>query len=283
MANLLDAIKYFVENKNYKVSGRTTTHGGSVMNALGDNLEDYIVDLYAKSLNDTDKTTRDAKIKEVFSYIGNSTTPPDAMLWGSDAIEVKKIGGNSQIQLNSSYPKQKLYSNDEHLCSRCVECEEWTEKDMLYVVGIVPDNVHIKSLFFVYGFVYAAENFVYDNIVEHMKKGIEEIEGPVFAKTKELGRVNQIDLLKRTNLRLRGMYLMDNPWKSFNIQAIEQDKKIVMYALIPTTKYETFNNKQMFEEFCDTIDTLTISDIEVSDPTYCDKTIECKMITYYEE
>ena len=112
-------------------------------------------------------------------------------------------------------------------------------------------------------------------------KGIEEIEGPVFAKTKELGRVNQIDLLKRTNLRLRGMYLMDNPWNAFNIQAIEQDKEIVMYALIPTTKYNSFDNTQMFEDFCDTIGTMFIRDVEVPDPTYANQTIECKMITFY--
>jgi hypothetical protein len=281
MANILNALIELVANNTYIVSGRTTTHGGSVMNALGDNLEDYVVDLFAGTLNETDKDKRDNKINSIFSYIGNSTNPPDAMLKGGDAIEVKKIKGDSQLQLNSSYPKHKLYKNDTHICDRCRTCETWEEKDMLYVVGIVPDDKKIKSLFFTYGLTYAAKNEVYDNIVKQMKKGIEEIDGPVFAETKELGRVNQIDLLKRTNLRLRGMYLMENPWNAYGMQAIERDKEIVVYALIPTMKYNSFDNVQMFEDFCDTIGTMTIRDVEVPDPTYPNKTIECKKITFY--
>lgn len=280
MRNILNAIIEFVGNNTYIVNGRATIHGGSVMNALGDNLEDYIVDLFAGTLNESDKDKRSTQINNVFSYIGNSTNPPDAMIKAGDAIEVKKIKGDSQLQLNSSYPKHKLYKNDTHLCDRCRTCETWEVKDMLYVVGIVPNDVKIKSLFFTYGLTYAAENEVYENIVKQMKKGIEEIDGPVFAETKELGRVNQIDLLKRTNLRLRGMYLMDNPWNAYGYPISVNGKELTMYALIPEEKYNSFDNVQMFEEYCATMKEMKIENVEVPDPTYEDKKVKCKLITF---
>lgn len=66
-------------------------------------------------------------MSEVFSYLGNNSNPPDAMLRNGDAIEVKKIESlSSALTLNSSM-----------ISTACREAEQWSEKDMIYVVGVV--------------------------------------------------------------------------------------------------------------------------------------------------
>lgn len=57
---------------------------------MGESLEEYIKDLFAGVLDVTSDEIRDALIQNAFSYTGNQNNPPDAMLWGGDAIEIKK-------------------------------------------------------------------------------------------------------------------------------------------------------------------------------------------------
>ena len=59
-------------------------------NNAGDALEEYIKDLFAGTF-DFAETERLEKLSQVFSYLGNNSNPPDAMLRCGDAIEVKKI------------------------------------------------------------------------------------------------------------------------------------------------------------------------------------------------
>ena len=79
---------------------------------MGLTLENYIKDIFAEKLYEKDEAKRNLKISQTFSYGGNSNNPPDLILKNGDAIEVKKIENkNSQIALNSSYPKNKIYSS----------------------------------------------------------------------------------------------------------------------------------------------------------------------------
>ena len=77
---------------------------------MGVALEEFVKNAFADCFDCNEKTVIQAQSK-VFSYLGNSNNPPDAMLRGSDAIEIKKLTsiGNTQMQLNSSYPKNKLH------------------------------------------------------------------------------------------------------------------------------------------------------------------------------
>lgn len=76
-----------------------------------------------------------------FSYLGNQNNPPDVILKGGDAIEIKKIQSKSSaIALNSSYPKNKLYSNDPRITKACKNSEVWKVKDMIYVIGVTNDK-----------------------------------------------------------------------------------------------------------------------------------------------
>ncbi len=57
------------------------------------------------------------------------------MIRGGDAIEVKKIQSRgSSISLNSSYPKNRLYSESTQITKECKECEDWEQKDILYII-----------------------------------------------------------------------------------------------------------------------------------------------------
>lgn len=79
--------------------------GKNRINNVGDALERYVQDLFIDGfgLNEND---RNIKIAEHFSYLGNSSNPPDMMLKGGDAIEVKKIESkNSDLALNLAIPK----------------------------------------------------------------------------------------------------------------------------------------------------------------------------------
>ena len=72
------------------------------------------------------------------------------ILRNNDAIEIKKLEShNTAIALNSSYPKSKLFSNSSMITTACRNCEEnWTVKDMLYVIGNVPKNTNGITNFF---------------------------------------------------------------------------------------------------------------------------------------
>ena len=93
--------------------------GKNRANTAGDALEEYIKDLFADSF-DLNEAQRLQRQSEVFSYLGNDRNPPDAMLRGGDAIEVKKIETDTAaLALNSSYPKHILSKDNLMLSSAC--------------------------------------------------------------------------------------------------------------------------------------------------------------------
>ena len=148
------------------------------------------------------------------------------MIHGGDAIEVKKIINlNAAIALNSSYPKDKLYINSPMITSHCRNSEKWEIKDIIYAIGIL-NKEKLQALWFVYGDCYAAEQTIYRRIKDAVSNAINnntlDIE---LAETKEIGRVNRIDPLGITSLRIRGMWHIENPIKTFNyITNIEPGK-----------------------------------------------------------
>lgn len=237
--NLLRAIVNLTED----VENRLREQGRSVnrANAQGEALEEYIKDLFAETRECEDDLER-AKIHEgVFSYLGNANNPPDIILKNGDAIEVKKITSfTADLALNSSYPKAKLFSNSPMITQACRECEEWEEKDIIYIIGIIRSE-KIKQLIFIYGIDYAASNEVYDKIKTVISKGIKEIEGVEFTETKELGKVKKVDPLGITDLRIRGMWHISNPLKVYNyIYKIEETEKLNFVAIINEEKFNSF-------------------------------------------
>ncbi|MEA2048214.1 MAG: NgoPII family restriction endonuclease [Campylobacterota bacterium] len=144
MSNIIKAFINILNNPQLELidfySGRNR------MNNSGQALERYVQDAFAGTINEQDEARRLDILSEVYSYEGNQNNPPDLMLRGSDAIEVKKLQSkNSAIALNGSYPKSKLFSNSPMLTTACRECEDWREKDIIYAVGYT-SNSRLKSL-----------------------------------------------------------------------------------------------------------------------------------------
>lgn len=283
MSNILTAIKAIVENSSLEVSENSQGSVQNRANQMGAALEDYVKNAFANCLGQDSRSVIQAH-NNTFSYLGNSTNPPDAMLKGSDAIEIKKLQtlGTSQLQLNSSYPKKKLYSDNTKICNACRECEDWEEKDMLYVVGQV-NNQELQNIFFIYGDLYCDAHEIYENIENVIRKGLESLDGVELAETNELGRINKVDHLGISDLRVRGMWLIKSPFLQFDYLTEEEeinDYTFKLMALIPEDKYNNFPNVEEFEEFCN-FNGVSISDEKIKDPQNPANIIKSKLITYY--
>ena len=278
--NIIDAIIEIVESPQYKLQEYSTSHNRA--NSMGEALEEYIKDAFAGTIGERDDAIRNKKLNQTFSYLGNQNNPPDSMLKNcGDAIEVKKIESpNAALALNSSYPKAKLFSDSTMISNECRECEEWTSRDMIYAVGVLSGN-DLKSLALVYGSEYCANKDVYEKIRTAIKDGVESIEGIEFAETSELGRVNRVDPLGITYLRVRGMWHIENPFVTFKyIYKRKEEKKFTLMAIINEEKFNSFSNNSALVELSKQIDSLQIEDKEIKDPNNPAKLHNVKLITY---
>ena len=262
--NILRAIINLVKTPKYELKEFYTNHNRA--NSMGDALEEYIKDIFAGTYTITDEQKRLKMISESFSYLGNNSNPPDAMLKNGDAIEVKKIeNNNSSLALNSSYPKHKLYADSPMISIHCKDAEDWNEKDIIYAVGVV-DNNKLLNLSFVYGLDYCASEETYTKIKTKIKDGVEAIPGVEFAETRELGRVNKVDPLGITYLRVRGMWGIENPWTVFKyVYEKDLNSEFNFFSIINEEIYSEFN-KEDRKEFEDFVNNSDLSMIKIKNP-----------------
>lgn len=239
MSNLLIAIRNIVDKPIVKVSA--FYKGRNRANSVGAAFENYVQDIFANSF-DLDTQARIVRHAEVFSYLGNQNNPPDLILKNGDAIETKKVQSpNSALALNSSYPKSKLYSDSPMLTNECKKCEkDWVEKDIVYVVGHTDDD-DLRYIWLVYGDCFSADKEVYERIKSTISNGITEIPAVEFTETNELGKVKKVDPLGITDLRIRGMWHIENPNKVFSyLQANNPEATFQMFCLMKTEKFNSF-------------------------------------------
>lgn len=240
MTNLLNAIKTIVDNPIPDLV--SYYQGRNRINSVGDALECFIKDLFADTLSETDQYNKMIRYSELFSYIGNQNNPPDLILKNGDAVEVKKIESlRSGIALNSSYPKSKLFSDNPLITNNCRNCEDWKEKDVIYAIGVAEEK-KLKLLWLIYGDCYAADREVYERIQNAIASGIRKIQDVDFSETRELGRVNKVDPLGITYLRIRGMWGIQNPILVYNYIDfnLKNNKNLQIVALMRETKYLSF-------------------------------------------
>jgi len=279
MPNIINAIINLVNNPVYEI--RKTYASNNRANSAGDALEEYVKDLFSGTFNIKNKAQRLRKISEVFSYLGNATNPPDALLKNGDAIEVKKIeSNNSVLALNSSYPKQKLYSDSTMISNACKIAEKWSEKDMIYIIGVVQKD-NLKHLSMVYGLDYCASLETYEGLKTKIKEGIKLIPHIELTETNELAKLNKIDPLEITYLRIRGMWGIENPWEAFNyVYQRDMEKKFNFMCIINEDKWKQFENTgELLELECNNKN-LCISDIEVKNPDNPAQLRKAKLITF---
>lgn len=279
MANLLDAIINIINNNQFELREYAESHNRA--NNMGEALEEYVKDAFADTFQEKNLNKRNLILSKNFSYLGNQNNPPDSILIDGDAIEVKKIeNSTANLALNSSYPKKKLFNDDQMITSACRNCENWQEKDILYAVGEV-NAQRLKSLSFVYGIDYCASREVYERIKHTIKSGVEGIKGVEFSETKELGRVNRVDPLGITYLRVRGMWGIENPNQAFRyIYTIDPIKKFNLMAIINNEKYNKFDNRSKFESYLRTNKSIKMRDVSILNPDNPAKTVKAKLISF---
>ncbi len=283
MANLIKVIIHLVENSISDLQDRSK--GNNRVNDMGDSLEAFIADIFADTLGESDESIRVKKHSQVFSYLGNANNPPDLVVRDGDAIQVKKIKSfKSEIPLNSSYPKSKLFATDPMITKKCrvVDGGKWT-KDLLYIIGIVQKK-KLKRLWLIGGDCYAADSKVYKRIKETISKGVREIPLVEFSETKELGRVNKVDPLGITYLRIRGMWGISNPANVYNYLNIDYNEKanLQVFTIITTEKYYSFPQEDLdlIKKMAVEVTDLEIRDIQIKSPNNPADLIDAKLITY---
>lgn len=204
------------------------------------------------------------------------------ILRNSDAVEVKKIENlSSDLALNSSYPKNKLYANSYMITKACRECEAWEIKDILYITGVAKDE-NLTHLFAVYGNSYAAEREIYEHIKSSIKDGVEATPDIEFSQTKELGRINRVDPMVITYLRLRGMWHKKNPFENFSYvkkvrEILEKQAKFSFLAIVNDEKFSNFENVNLLIYNSK----IKIEDILVKNPNNPAKLQKAKLIYFW--
>ena len=228
-----------------------------------------------------DEQERMKKYNEVFSWLGNQNHPPDIIIKGGDAIEVKKTqSANSDLALNSSYPKFNIQASSPMITKECRNCEDWKEKDLIYCVGHTTDDT-INTLWMVYGSIYAAKHETYQIIKKKITDGINEIPNVELSETNELGRVNKVDPLGITNLRIRGMWQIQNPRRVFNYLHIKENNLFELVAIIPLAKYNSFSDESRKKvEDLASKENVIIKNTNVKDPNNPANLIEAKLIVF---
>lgn len=278
MTNILESIVNIAQNPIYAI--RSHYSGRNRVNNIGEALETFVKDAFVNTIQTEDELEKMRRYNEEFSWLGNQNHPPDLMIKNGDAIEVKKIQSPlNDLALNSSYPKSTLLSSSKLITNDCRNCEDWKEKDLLYSIGYI-DNEELKSLFFVYGNIYAANHDIYEIIKEKISSGIKEIPNVEFAESKELGRVNRVDPLGITNLRIRGMWQIQNPKKVFDYILNNEKVKFELTAIIPISKYNSFpiESRNKLENL--SIDNFLITNSKVKNPNNPATLLDVKLITF---
>jgi len=280
--NILTAIHNIISFRNNDLKNYASTYLNRI-NAVGEQLEFYIKDSIADAFKLKDAKKQQAHSK-AFSYLGNQNNPPDMIVKGGDAFEIKKIESPSaSLALNSSPPKDKLLSDDKRITGACRKCEgtSWKEKDLFYVIGHTAGG-KIKYLFFVHGACYAADHSVYDKVHNPIKKEVDSIiDSMGFEKgeTVEIGKVKRVDPLGITELRIRGMWQIENPFKVYaDFCKIKDGNKFNLFALMTKEKYDFFpkEDRRKLEANKD----ISVRDVKIKDPNNTAKNIEAKLITF---
>lgn len=280
--NIIRAILNIVEYGEYDL-GKYATTSRIRINAVGDQLEYYVKDAIASSFYLAPEG-KNAAYQRVLSYTGTQNHPPDFMIRGGDAFEIKKLESFAgSIQLNSSPPRAKLRADDPMITAECKNCESpsWAEKDLFYAIGAVIGS-KLECLTFVQGACYAAENNYYGKILRELKNNVDSALDSLNlekdSSTKELGRVNNADPLGISLLRVRGVWIIKNPLKVFEEELRYSENKFNLFAIIEKGKYDSFPKEDTAE--LEINKNIIKREIKIKDPNTSGKTMDAILISF---
>ncbi|MDX2255143.1 MAG: NgoPII family restriction endonuclease [Pseudanabaenaceae cyanobacterium bins.39] len=155
---------------------------------------------------------------------------------------------------------------------------------MIYAIGVVPKTRNnLKTLWLIYGDCFAADKNIYERIRNGVCEGINQIEGIEFALTNEIARVNKVDPLGITYLRVRGMWGIENPINVFNYLNLNDylNNNFSLICILQKQKYLSLpaNSIKQIQELHDQ-NILTIKDIQIKSPNNPANLLEAKTIIY---
>ena len=242
-------------------------------------LEEFIKDIFCDTVNLTNINEKLKIQNQKLSWQWSLNNPPDLILRDGDAIEVKKLGSETSISLNSSHPKDKIYSNDSRILPACRNCENWTVKDMIYAIGVVKED-SISNLWLIYGDCFAAERDIYDRTFNSITNAFTTNSQLKFSPTNELWRVNNVDPLGITYFRIRGMWWIEHPSKVFDYLPIAKEGDFVVNVLMLKSKYLSFPIEDR-----NTLEALSsrdtkILEVEIKSPNNPVRLLEAVLITF---
>ncbi|HLC32177.1 MAG TPA: NgoPII family restriction endonuclease [Candidatus Nanoarchaeia archaeon] len=252
------------------------------INAVGEQLEFYIKDAIASSFT-LPQNKKEEEYSKIFSWLGNQNHPPDIIIKNSDAFEIKKIESlKSSLALNSSPPKDKLLAEDIRITADCKKCDggNWKEKELFYVIGNAKGSV-VNYLFLVHGTCYAAKHEVYEKVHEPIKKEVDSVLdslGLEKGETVELGKVKRVDPLGITELRIRGMWSIENPINFFKDLCKLEENKFHLFAILRKEKYLSYPKEDIKE--IESTKSISVKDVKIKDPNNPAKLVEAKLIAF---
>ena len=275
--NILEAILNLSRCEDFSLTN-TEENVNNIVSDEGKPLEKFV---RASFCGRPDSEESENVSKDVFCYEGGVNNPPDAMIRNQgDAIEIKKIESKmGGIQLNSSLPKQKLFSSDKMITDDAKTCENWESRDMLYVVGYVSNN-NIRYLFFVYGDCIFRENQFYEDKFNAIKEALGSLDIEELDQTgNEYGTLKNVDGLNiNTNMRLRPLNSFDNPLKIFSdIVKLENEDNFSMFTIMRDAKYETFMPEIRREIENSGVD---VRDSTINDPDNQEQKVKIKILSF---
>ena len=164
------------------------------------------------------------------------------------------------------------------ITNACRTCEEWDEKDIIYTIGYTDDN-NLKSLWLVYGDCFCADKEIYERIKNTISDGINSIPNVEFTQTNELGKVKKVDPLGITDLRIRGMWHIANPNKTFEyIYRFDDEATFQVICLMKLDKYNSMPKEDI--DLIESLDDVVIMDVKIKNPNNPVRLLDAKLLVF---
>ncbi|MCQ2145930.1 MAG: NgoPII family restriction endonuclease [Bacteroidales bacterium] len=297
MSNIIKAIINIINHR--QAFNGAPNGGGNMMNARGATLEGFVKDAFAGTFGAAGGNQR--WVNTCFSHLGTANNPPDMILTGGDAIEVKKETGLGQLQLNSSCPINKLYHNNPKISASARTCDggNWQSKDILYVIGTEPQaQIGPNKIWMIYGDCLSPNEQVFRTLEQDIKTAVEAIPNYNWIPTNELAKALDVDPLGTADLRVRSMWMLDHPNVLFqhcitrciqqyganyaNPQKFRFDKTAAfqMNVLMPLSKFNSLPQVDRQNIINLRSNDLLVEDVIMADPNNPAVAMHCKLICY---
>ena len=122
---------------------------------------------------------------------------------------------------------------------------------------------------------------MYERIKNTISTGITTIPNVEFTETNELGKVKKVDPLGITDLRIHGMWHIENPTKIFNyLYSYDETKSFQLICLMKKEKYESLPlaDRQTIKNL--TNPNVSVSDVRIKNPNNPVQLMDGKMLVF---